>query len=93
MRIALVTWLDAVAEEASDTDRPASAQVATLTEVGFLLDESATAIQIGMESEDVAGITHAGRWRLSIPRQNIRTLHIVDQSRAFPKKTLVWQAG
>lgn len=92
MRVALITWRDAVALEAADDDGQAKAQVAILTECGFLIDESPEAVMIGMENHEDTGDVKPGRWRLSIPRQNILKMYVVDVAKAFPKKSLIWQA-
>lgn len=91
MKIALVKWRDAVRHEADDGE-PAKAEVAILTEVGFLIDENEVAVQIGMENDDPGGDVKPGRWRLSIPRGNIIELRVMELDKAFPKRSLIWQA-
>lgn len=85
MNLCLVTWMDAVADEAGNPT-PAKAQLVELTEVGFLLDENEDAILIGMESHMDEEV-QLGRWRLSIPKGNIRMMRVVDSEKAFPRKT------
>jgi hypothetical protein len=88
-RVAYVRWRDAVMEDA-DSDSIAIAKPCELEEVGWLLDENKDAILIGLERQP-DGI-RAGRARLHIPRANIIELRVMDFNRAFPKRSVVWQA-
>lgn len=91
MKLAYVVWRDAVQDQA-DAEGPVHAQVATLAEVGWLLDENAEAICIGMENHETAQGVVPGRFRLHIPRANIKLLCVTDLGKAFPKRSVVWQA-
>ena len=90
MRLALVTWVDAVQEQGEGTE--AKAQPCTLQEVGWLMDENEQAILIGMENHMVAKGAVPGRFRLHIPRANIKELRVVEAGKAFPAKSVVWRS-
>ena len=78
MKLCYLRWNDALAVE-GDTGPP-RAELATLEEVGFLLDETPEAVLIGMETH---GPT-PGRWRLSVPRGQILEMRVRGLLQAFP---------
>jgi len=83
MNLIYLRWKDAVADEAGDPT-PACAQLVELEEVGFLLDETEDAIQIGMEWHEDAEV-QPGRWRLTIPKNAILELRVRELKKCFPK--------
>ncbi len=78
-KIVYVHWRDAMSDEASEPDYPAEAELIDLEEVGFLLDETDEAIQIGMEREVEGGFP--SRWRLNIPKVNIVEIRPLSKGR------------
>ena len=73
--IAYVVWRDACTEEAREGGEIASHPLCELYEVGFLVAEGPESITLAMELDEDG--EEAGRWRLHIPRVNIKTLKIV----------------
>ena len=90
MRLALVTWVDAVTD-ASDGGE-LKAKPCLLQEVGFLVDENEEAILIAMENHEATKGVAPGRFKLHIPRRNIKELRIVELNKAFPVKNVVWRS-
>jgi len=70
MKMTLIRWHDACSVEALGASTPARAGLSDLTEVGFILDETEDAVLIGMELSN--DDTDAGRWRLNIPKGQIK---------------------
>jgi hypothetical protein len=79
-KIALVEWRDAMMVDGNQE----VAELAELTEVGYLLSETEEAVMIGMEDPD--GMIE-GRWHLSIPRNCITSMKTVDVEKAFNSKS------
>lgn len=76
MTLTYIRWLDAVAEEAAEPAREAKAQLAELEEIGFLLDETADVVCIGMELS--GDHISPGRWRLHVPKSQIKERREMD---------------
>lgn len=89
MRLALVTWVDAVTDTTDGGEL--KAKPCLLQEVGFLVDENEDAVMIAMENHETKDVA-PGRFKLHIPRRNIRELRVVDLAKAFPGKTVVWRS-
>lgn len=81
MIVTYIRWQDACAKEAADAPEPVP-ELTELVEVGFLLGETDEAVLIGMEMEP-DGSQHAGRWRLNIPKVNIKERKDVTVGKAF----------
>ena len=90
MRLALVTWVDAVTDATDGGEL--KAKPCLLQEVGFLVDENEDAILITMENHEAAKGVAPGRFKLHIPRRNIKELRVVDMAKAFPGKSIVWRS-
>jgi len=84
MTVTYIRWADACAKEAADAPA-AIPELSELAEVGFLLAEDDNSVLIGMEM-DLDG-THPGRWRLNIPKVNIKERRDVLLSKAFGTST------
>lgn len=82
MKIAYVRWMDATQEEAAAPDTPVLPCLTELHEVGFYLGETDDVVSLGLEhmGED----NEAGRWRLHIPKSQIKEIHVKDLAKAFP---------
>lgn len=89
--IVLVTWLDAVQQEAGAPGTPSAPGLAELHEVGFLIDESPTVLLIGMEGESNG--CEPGRWRLHIPKNSITDVQFLTPARKKPIKAQIIDAG
>lgn len=81
MTVTYIRWQDACAKEAADAPE-AIPELTELCEVGFLLGETDEAVLIGMEMEP-GGDQHPGRWRLNIPKVNIKERRDVTVGKAF----------
>lgn len=80
MIVTFIRWHDANAVEAADAP-DATPELVELVEVGFLLGETDEAVLIGMEAE--SGSNHPGRWRLNIPKVNIKERRDMPVAKAF----------
>lgn len=89
MRLCYIKWRDAVMES-DDASHASTAASVELEEVGWLLDENADAVLIGMEHPREG--YQVGRGRLHVPRRNIVEMRVVDFGKAFPRKSVVWQS-
>lgn len=81
--VTFIRWFDACQKEAADAGE-AIPEVTELVEVGFLLAETDEAVLIGMEQESEGA--QPGRWRLNIPKVNIRERRDVPLAKAFGVK-------
>ena len=68
MTVTYIRWWDALSVEAAEPHTPAVPELCELRAAGFVLNESAAAVLIGMET---GADGSPGRWRLNIPKINI----------------------
>ncbi len=86
MRIAWVRWHDAASFADSVPLKNLGKHPCELKEVGYLLKETKTHVVLGLERDTAESMTDA-RFVLSIPRENIREMRVVDERKAFPVST------
>lgn len=84
MKLCWVRWKDAVAEEAS-LQATGTAKLATLEEVGWLLDENTEGVLIGMERNTEEDM-EPGRWRLHIPKVAIVEMRVFEMPKTRRRK-------
>lgn len=84
MKIAFVRWIDASYHEGGGVVDTALSE---LYEVGFLLSETDESVTLGMEEVADPTTDTPGRWRVSIPKVNIREMHIKELGKAFPLRS------